>query len=211
VEPQDAAQPSGPYTTYCFRFIKKPSASKGKEEKMATIHYKGNKYGNDGCDMFLFVASAMPGKKDGRDHLMQLYYEAKKKRLWATDGFRMHLAHIDMGESNRQFKVLIQKRNEIMMEDIPEKEFNGMPNISSVLSDIIPIARQDIKINPKEPENGYIALMRLFQKAIIKQAFFNCLSIFSDCWTALIQDGEESPIYFKNSNCVAVIMPKIEK
>lgn len=171
---------------------------------MESLHFKG-KY-DPRVNLFSFVASARMSEKE-KHNLSQIFYDAKKKRIWATDGHRLHLANIDMGAEDRQFKVVSSKKSEIILIDIEKENFVNRPNIGLVLSDVRTIARHDVVISSSVPESAYIKLMRLFKKAIINQKFFNALSIFSDRWQALIQDNEESAIFFKSENCLAVIMP----
>ncbi len=171
---------------------------------MESLHFKG-KYDNR-VKLFSFIAAARMGEKE-KHNLSQIFYDAKKKRIWATDGHRLHIAYIDMGADDRQFKVVSAKKTEIILIDIEKENFVNKPNIGIVLSNARFIAKQELGINPDRPESAYVQLMRLFKKAIIQQKFFNALSIFSDCWTALIQNDESEAIYFKNQNCLAVIMP----
>jgi hypothetical protein len=171
---------------------------------MESLHFKG-KYDNR-VKLFSFIASARMSEKE-KQNLSQIFYDAKKKRIWATDGHRLHIAYIDMGENDRQFKVVSSKKNEIILIDIEKENFVNKPNIGIVLTNARIIAKQPLTITEKCPESAYVQLMRLFKKAIINQKFFNSLSIFSDFWTALIQNEETEAVYFKSENCLAVIMP----
>jgi len=171
---------------------------------MSTIHIKGK---NDPrLPLFSFLAAAAMDKKE-KHNLHYLFYEAKRKRLWATDGHRAHIAFIDMGEENRVFDVVTKKKGEILLDEMTGNDIPQAPNISIILSNIRVIARQAVSISNKTPELAYVNLMRLWQKAIIRQYFFDDLALFSNTWTALIQDGEESAIAFKSEKCLAVIMP----
>ena len=175
-----------------------------KERKVLT--FKKEKYSSgNALECFAFVSAAkMKKEKYGNaEHLSFLHYEAKKKRLWATDGHRLHLCSIDMGDNDRHFKVISQKKGEIILEEA-EGEFN-LPKISSVLNDIRPIARHNIHISEDHPEKAYIQLMRLYEKNIIQQNFFNDLTIFSQDWKVILC-AEDSAQAFKCENCMAVIM-----
>jgi len=173
---------------------------------MSTVNFKKNRYSNDGFEMFSFVASARMGEKE-KNGLKQIFYDGKKKRIWATDGHRLHLANIDMGEEDRCFNVILQKKSEITLDDIKKEDFPNRPNITAVLSDIRPIARHDVSISPEHPEIAYTKLMRLFQKVVVNFKFFTSLLTFAVSWMAIIQDDETGPLVFKSDKCLAVIMP----
>ncbi len=173
---------------------------------MESLHFKG-KY-DPMCHLMTFLAAATLKKpsNDQEKKVSLIHYEAKKKRLWATDGHRLHLVNLDMGNENRAFRILAKKKSEIELIDIDKKEIpDGLPNIVIVLSAARTIAEQKISFGRKI-EIAYVKLMRLFQKVIIDQEFFNDLQILSDNWTALIQD-EDSAQFFKCDNALAVIMP----
>jgi hypothetical protein len=173
---------------------------------MESLHFKGKH--DPMCHLMTFLAAATVKKPDN-DQLKKLayiHYEAKKKRLWATDGHRLHLAHLDMGASNRAFRILNKKKSEIELHEVDQKEIPvGLPNITVVLQAAHIIAKQKVQFGRK-PEIAYVKLMRLFQKVILDQAFFNDLQILSDNWTALLQD-EDGAQFFTSDNCMAVIMP----
>jgi hypothetical protein len=173
---------------------------------MANLHFKKDKYSNNGFEMFSFVASSRMNEK-GKEQMSYLFYDGKKKRIWSTDGHRAHLAYIDLGEEDRCFKVILQKKNEIILEDMPKEDFPNRPNLSLVLSNARFIAKQDVVISDKNPEIAYVKLMRLFKKSMLDQSFFNSLAILFNRWTALIQDNEEDAVFFKCEKCLAVIMP----
>jgi hypothetical protein len=178
--------------------------------EMQTVWKRKRPGENHATDIIFFVALATFYKKKsqfGSDEIAdRIWYDAKKKRIWATDGHRLHLAGIDFGKKDFTFHVISKKKNEIIGEI--EKERPGLPNISVILLAHRTIAYYDFPEYfefPKSPEIPYVKFMRLFQKNIMNQGFFNDLFNIPGKWKALIAD-EESGQIFKNENCLAMIM-----
>lgn len=165
---------------------------------------------NHTTDIIFFVAQATFEKSKnnfGSSELAdRLWYDGKKKRIWATDGHRLHLAAIDFGKKDFTFHVISKKKGEIIGEI--EKEGPNLPNISAILSAHRTIAYFDFPEYfefPKSPEIPYVKFMRLFQKNILNQGFFNDLFNIPGKWKALIAEEELGQV-FKNENCLAMIM-----
>jgi hypothetical protein len=186
---------------------------KGKQEdkimEMQTIWKRKKAGDNHATDIMFFVAAAMvEDAKKSQLSIMEnrIWYDGKKKRIWATDGYRLHLAAIDFGEKDFTFHVISKKKGEIIGEI--EKERPNLPNISIVLSNHKTIAYhtfQEYLSYPKKPEIPYVQFMRLYEKKVIDQEFFNDLFNIPGTWKALIGDEDSSQV-FKNENCLAMIM-----
>lgn len=156
-------------------------------------------------DSVKFVAAArMPEKERG---LSFLFYNSTKGRLWATDGFRLHIAgEMGFGQKDCYFKVISEKKNEIMLEKMGES-MPPVPNIAIILQKVKTIHHHDMSIARDGVSVAYSRLIRLFKKATFNFEFINDLKIFPESWTALIQGDEDDQQFFKAQNCLAVIMP----
>jgi len=163
-------------------------------------------------DIVFFVSTAMFHEKIGQFGSVEIenriWYDGKKKRLWATDGARLHIAGVDFGNDDFTFHIISKRKNEIIGEI--SKERPNLPNISIILQQrertIAYFDFAEYLDFPKTPEIPYVKFMRLFQKAIISQEFFNDLFNIPGKWKALIAE-ENSAQFFKNENCLAAIMP----
>jgi len=135
-----------------------------------------------------------------------IYYNAKKSRLWTTDGHRLHIAgEMGFGQNDCYFKVISDKKNEIQLEKMGEN-LPHLPNISLILQNVKTIYRHEIKFD-STGSIAYSMLMRLFKKAAIDFNFILDLKAASNTWTALIQEDENGQQFFKSGNFLAVIMP----
>jgi DNA polymerase III sliding clamp (beta) subunit (PCNA family) len=173
---------------------------------METLHFKGQY--DPMFKVFSFLYAATHKDKDcTKEQLAYIFYEAKKKRLWSTDGFRLHIINMDMGKKDRIFRTILKKKNEMELIDLDKDTIANIhkPNISLVLLDIRAIAKQSVSFT-KRKEVAYVRFMRLFNKTIIQQDFFNDLQLYSDTWQALLQEEEKGQC-FKCEHALAVIMP----